>query len=171
VKQVLLVKRGTDMASASTIYTAPEEAAKNRYDSCFLLKRYFKEPGSTEIISKWKEATGIVTSSVAYAETMASLYRKKREINMNRTIFGAILSALRRDWTSFIRVEVSDDLNEWIDRIIVNYPLRGFDAIHLASALIIHERVREHFLFACFDKNLIQAGQMEGLKTLPTNLG
>jgi len=135
-----------------------------------LLKRYFKEAGSVEIVSKWKEAAAIITSSVAYAETLASLYRKKREISMNRTIFESILRSFRRDWASFIRVEVTDDLNESIDKIVANHPLRGSDAIHLASALIIHERIPEQFLFACFDKTLSQAAQMEGLKTLPTDL-
>ncbi len=69
------------------------------------------------------------------------------------------------------RPEVTDDLNEPIDRIVANYPLRGFDAIHLASALMIHERIPEHFVFACFDRMLIQAAQTEGLKTLATDQG
>lgn len=140
-------------------------------DTSALLRRYFKELGSTEIISKWKEAMGIATSSVAYAETMASFHRKKREINMNGKVFGTILNSFQKDWTSFIRLEVTDDLTESIDRIVANYPLRGFDAIHLASALMIHERIPEHFVFACFDRMLIQAAQTEGLKTLPTDLG
>ncbi len=139
-------------------------------DTSALLKRYFKEPGSVEVVSHWKEATAIITSSVAYAETLASLYRKKREISMNRKIFESILRSFRRDWASFIRVEVTDDLNESIDKIVANHPLRGFDAIHLASALIIHERTPEQFLFACFDKTVNQAAQIEGLKTLPTDL-
>jgi len=33
------------------------------------------------IISRWKEATGIVTSSVAYAEALASIYRKKKKLS------------------------------------------------------------------------------------------
>ncbi len=139
-------------------------------DTSALLKKYYKEPGSTEVISRWKEATGIVTSSVAYAETMASFYRKKREVNIRGKLLGKILNSFQRDWTSFIRVEVTDDLNESIDKIVARYPLRGFDSIHLASALIIHQRVPEQFLFACFDRNLIQAAQVEGLETLPTNL-
>ncbi len=139
-------------------------------DTSALQKKYFKELGSTEVISKWKEATGIVTSSVTYAETMASFYRKKREAHINGKIFGTILTTFQRDWSSFIRVEVTDDLNELIDKIVVDYPLRGFDAIHLASALMIKKKVPEHFLFACFDKRLIQGAQMEGLETLPENL-
>ncbi len=139
-------------------------------DTSALLKKYFKEPGSTEVISRWKEAKGIVTSSVAYAETMASFYRKKREVNIRGKVFGKILNSFQRDWTSFIRVEVTDDLNESIDKIVARYSLRGFDSIHLASALIVQERVPEQFLFACFDKNLIQAAQLEGLQTLPADL-
>jgi predicted nucleic acid-binding protein len=111
-------------------------------DTSALLKKYFKEPGSIEVISRWKEAKGIVTSSVAYAETMASFYRKKREVNIRGKVFGKILNSFQRDWTSFIRVEVTDDLNESIDEIVGRYSLRGFDSIHLASALIVQEKVR-----------------------------
>ena len=67
-------------------------------DTSALLKKYFKEPGSTEVISRWKEATGIVTSSVAYAETMASFYRKKREINIRGKVLGKILNSFQRVW-------------------------------------------------------------------------
>ena len=139
-------------------------------DTSALLKKYFKEPGSAEVIGRWKEAKGIVTSSVAYAETLASLCRKKREVTINAKMFGTILGSFRRDWRSFIRVEVSDDLNETIDKIIDDYPLRGFDAIHLASALIINETVSEDFLFVCYDKELILAAQKAGLQTLPERL-
>ena len=66
-----------------------------------------------------------------------------------------------------MRVEVSDDSNETIDKIIDDYPLRGFDAIHLASALIIDETMPESLLFACHDKKLILAAQKAGLQTLP----
>ncbi|UCG14081.1 MAG: type II toxin-antitoxin system VapC family toxin [Deltaproteobacteria bacterium] len=139
-------------------------------DTSALLKKYFKEPGSAEVIGRWKEAKAIVTSSVAYAETLASFHRKKREVTINAKTFGNILKSFRRDWSSFIRVEVSDDLNETIDKIVDDYRLRGFDAIHLASALIIDETVSENFLFACYDKRLILAAQKTGLQTLPERL-
>jgi hypothetical protein len=64
-------------------------------------------------------------------------------------------------------VEVTDDLNQLIDKTVSRYPLRGFDAIHLASALIVHETIPEEFLFACYDKRLLQAAKMAGLQTSP----
>ncbi len=66
-----------------------------------LIKRYFKEVGSTEVISKWKEGMAIVTSSVTYAETMASVYRKKREIGIHDNIFRKIINSFQKDWNSF----------------------------------------------------------------------
>jgi predicted nucleic acid-binding protein len=139
-------------------------------DTSALLKKYIQEPGSSEVIAGWKEATGIVTSSVAYAESLASFYRKKREVTIHDKKFETILGSFQRDWRSFIRVEVSDDLNETIDKIVGDFPLRGFDAIHLASALIIQEDVSEDFLFACYDKVLFLAAQKAGLQTLPEML-
>ena len=55
---------------------------------------------------------------------------------------------------------------ETIDRVVERYPLRGFDAIHLASAMVIHERLPEDFVFACFDDSLVSAARSEQLETL-----
>jgi predicted nucleic acid-binding protein len=136
-------------------------------DTSALLKKYFRETGSDEVIARWKDATGIVTSSVAYAEALASIHRKKRDLKFNNDIFKKIIHLFRRDWNSLIRVDVTDELNDWIDKMVSHYPLRGFDAIHLASALIVHDRLPEKFLFACYDNKLLQAAQSAGLQTLP----
>ena len=136
-------------------------------DTSALVKKYFKEAGSEELIDSWKAATEIVISSVAYAEAMAVFHRKRRETHISPRISATILNSFQRDWESFIRIEVTDDLNESINRITAAYPLRGFDAIHLASALLIYESIPEDFWFACFDRILLQAAQGEGLETLP----
>jgi predicted nucleic acid-binding protein len=136
-------------------------------DTSALLKRYFRETGSKEIIDSWKAANEIVSSSVAYAETMASFHRKRRETRISTKTFASVLDSFQRDWESFIRIEVTDDLNESINGITATYPLRGFDAIHLASALLVYERIPEDFHFACFDRILLQAAREEGLETLP----
>jgi uncharacterized protein len=136
-------------------------------DTSALVKRYFLEPFSDDVIFRWKSATQIVTSFVAYAETMASLYRKKREACLGDTLIRKTVEAFHRDWGSFIRVEINDALNGYIDRVVERYPLRGFDAIHLASAIVIHERFPEDFIFSCFDDNLGRAAKSEGLETFP----
>jgi len=98
---------------------------------------------------------------------MASMYRKKRETDLADTLIRKIADIFHQDWESFIRVEVNDRLNGYIDRVVERYPLRGFDIIHLASAIVIHERLPEDFVFACFDDKLSSAAQSEGLEIFP----
>ena len=135
-------------------------------DTSALLKKYFKESGSIDIITLWKKADEIVTSSVAYAEAMAAMHRKKREADIQSQKFRNLLKSFQLDWVSFIRVDVTDDLNEIIDGLVSEYPLRGFDAIHLASAIVVKEKIPEDFVFACFDKQLNHAAANENLTIL-----
>ncbi|MFO7760048.1 MAG: type II toxin-antitoxin system VapC family toxin [Desulfobia sp.] len=135
------------------------------FDTSALVKRYIMEPYSDEVISRWKSATQIVTSFVAYAEMMASLYRKKREGNIADTLIREIADSFHQDWQSFIRIEVNDQLNGHIKRLVEKYPLRGFDAIHLAAASLIYENFSENFEFICFDNKLAEAARSEGIKT------
>jgi predicted nucleic acid-binding protein len=136
-------------------------------DTSAILKKYFKEPGSNEVIAKWKEAGGIFTSSVAYAEVMAAFHRKNREVDIGRTRFRNILNSFQEDWSGFFHVEITDDLNRLIGRLVKVHPLRGFDAIHLASALVISEKVGKDLWFVCFDDRLLKAAKKEGLNTFP----
>jgi uncharacterized protein len=136
-------------------------------DTSALVKRYFREPFSDEVVLRWKAATEIVISSVAYAEALASFYRKKREAGLKEAVTRKVIEAFRLDWKSFIRIEVNDGLNEYLDRALKRYPLRGFDAIHLASAVLVREGLRENILFACFDQVLARAASKEGFETFP----
>ncbi len=137
-------------------------------DTSALLKKYFKENGSKDVISLWKDSNAIITSAVTYAETLASIYRKRRESrDIDAHIFRTVLESFQKDWKSFIRVDVNERLHEIVNKLVAGHPLRGFDAIHLASALLLHEKIEDNFIFACYDKRLIKAAIEEGLETRP----
>jgi predicted nucleic acid-binding protein len=138
-------------------------------DTSALVKKYFEEKNSPEVIAVWKSALGICTSAVAYAELLAAVYRKASETRVDKPLFESVVSTFQTDWSSFIIVEVDNRLNETIHKVIANHGLRGFDAIHLASALAIGSVVADHFLFACYDERLAQAARAEGLETLPSS--
>ena len=136
-------------------------------DTSALVKKYFKEKNTAEVISAWKSSLGIATSVVAYAELLAAVYRKARETHVKKSIIANVVRLFHADWSSFIIVEVDNRLNETIRRVIDNHGLRGFDAIHLASAVTIGSAVADKFLFACYDERLRHAAQAENLETLP----
>jgi predicted nucleic acid-binding protein len=136
-------------------------------DTSALVKRYFDEKHSSEVISAWKSSLGIATSAVAYAELLAAVYRKASQVRVNRAQVENVVALFLEDWSSFIIVEVDNRLNETIHKVIASHALRGFDAIHLASALVIGSAVSDEFLFACYNDRLNHAARAEGLQTLP----
>ena len=64
-------------------------------------------------------------------------------------------------------MEVAEEFNDPINRFVGIHPLRRFDAIHLASAVLLRERLPEDFLFACFDQRTAKAAHSEGLRIFP----
>ncbi len=50
-------------------------------------------------------------------------------------------------------------------QLTMTYPLRGFDAVHLAAAVTMRERLSD-LSFTSFDGNLNQAAEAEGLRVL-----
>jgi hypothetical protein len=50
--------------------------------------------------------------------------------------------------------------------LIQRHPLKGFDAIHLASALSLKSALGEEMTFAAADERLLQAAEGAGLRPL-----
>ncbi len=136
-------------------------------DTSALVKKYVKELGSEEVIAHWIKAEGIVTSVVAYAEAVATLYRKKREGPLADIFFEKMHNSFQNDWKSLMKVNINKNLNEIIGSVLAKYDLRGFDAIHLASAKKIQAHIPKNFVFACYDLRLLEAAKLEGFSTLP----
>jgi len=133
-------------------------------DTSALIKRYVEEEGSGRVNELWDAAEGIATSVVAFAEAVAALNRKKREGILTPREYARTVASWKRDYESFILVPVDGSLNERIELLARSYPLRGFDAIHLASALLIRSGGKVATSVACFDRALNEAAASEGLE-------
>ena len=80
------------------------------------------------------------------------------------------MSEFRQHWPSYVRVRITELLIRDADHLAIQYNLRGYDAVHLASALIWNDRTSEQILFATFDDNLWLAAEAEGLDVFPSAL-
>lgn len=132
-------------------------------DTSALIKRYVEEEGTDSIDSLWASSLAIATSVVAFAETLSTFNRKLREGVLSEREYAATLKAFKNDFESFILASVTPLLNAEIERLVRLYPLRGFDAIHLSSALMIKNSSSIPVHFACFDKPLNEFSIKEGL--------
>lgn len=127
------------------------------------MKLYVREAGTDETISRVDASSMAATSRVAYPETRAALARRQREAGMTRPALARAVAALDRDLGRFVVIELSAKLAKRAGDLAQRRALRGFDAIHLASALEIEELTGTVPTFCCFDDRLREAAVAEGL--------
>lgn len=135
-------------------------------DTSALVKRFVNEKGSKLVQSLVQGTNAVATAKIAYAEIYAGLTRKLRERNLSRASYGLACRQFEGDWHAYVRVELIDDILLLARDLIERYPLRGYDAVHLASALQLKSALEEEVRFAAADKNLLKAAQAEELEVV-----
>jgi predicted nucleic acid-binding protein len=110
------------------------------------------------VLGAVKEAGRVATSTVAYAEARAALARKEKEGEFINEQHRRAVGALDVEWRGFVRLIVSNLVAYRAGRMAERYSLRGFDAVHLASAA----RLREEFVdlhFLAFEARFVAAAR------------
>lgn len=106
------------------------------------------------------EASRVATSTVAYAEARAAFARRTREGELSDGEHRRVVEALDKGWEGYDRLTVSDVVARRAGDVAERHALRGFDAIHLASAARLKERFDDlHFL--AFDVRLVDAARRD----------
>jgi predicted nucleic acid-binding protein len=108
----------------------------------------------------------VATANIAYAEMYAGMTRKYREGLISQKQYEVICKVIEDEWRAFIVVELDHDILERARDVIKRYPLRGFDAIHLASALTLKSETNQELLFLASDQRLLKAASAEQLSIL-----
>lgn len=140
-------------------------------DSSVIVKRYYEEPGSLRIREQWTSADRIFTSRVAYAEVHAALARKRREGGLPKQLFRTIVSAFEADWPAYDQILVDDATLAEVRRLVVKYPLRAYDAIHLAAAIWLRQHLGDPMEFWVSDDRLEAAARRERLTVVNPEIG
>jgi len=63
-------------------------------------------------------------------------------------------------------VEVHNEVLHLSKDLIKKYPLRGFDALHLASAKSLRQQLKTSITFGGADQRLLESAKAEGFKLL-----
>lgn len=139
-------------------------------DASALVKCYVSERFSNLVREAVTETKIVGTTILSRAEVSAALGKAVRVGSLKHKDAQASLQAFRNDWQSFVRVQASEIVAFRADALAWARALRGYDAIHLASALIWQESIGERINFATFDGNLWKAAKEEELPVFPENL-
>jgi uncharacterized protein len=147
-------------------------------DTSALVKRYLVEVGSAWVGTLTDPSSGhtIITAEIAQVEAAAAIAARQRApggITLRERDDAVDLLAVHCT-TEYRLVGTSPIILDRAIQLTQNHRLRGYDAVHLATALIVNEQYLAAGLagltFVAADNDLIAAAQLEGLATDDPNM-
>ncbi len=139
-------------------------------DASALVKRYIAEDGTPEVNELIDRADSVVTNLISRAEVAAAIMRASRIEIINREDALQAIQKFRSEWESVQRLPVTEATVARADSLVSNYDLRGYDAVHIAAALIWQEAIIETITMATYDHILWNVARKEGLDIWPNQL-
>jgi uncharacterized protein len=136
-------------------------------DTSALVKLYIAEEHSPVVLGWLQECEITGTSILARTEFAAALARLQRTGAFSAEETSKARAALAADWQDLVRLPVDETTVLKAEEVAVEHALRGYDAVHLAAALLWQDALRQPVTLATFDRNLAEAALSSGLIVLP----
>jgi predicted nucleic acid-binding protein len=128
------------------------------FDTSAFLKLVIAEPGSVMAIRAWTDADQVATCRLLYPEARAGLAQARRMGRLPARSVGASRRTLEALWADVEVVEITLQVAQAAGDAAEQHGLRGYDAVHLASAL--HASADA---LVCADTDLLRAAHACGL--------
>jgi predicted nucleic acid-binding protein len=146
-------------------------------DTSALIKRYVQESGTAWIQTQITPPTDhvLLTARITMVEVYSALARRKREGSVPAADCAVAAQAFAvHSVTEYDFVELDLNLISLARNLLERHPLRAYDAIQLASALIVHQTLQAASLpplrFLSADDSLNATATAEGLMVDNPNL-
>ena len=134
-------------------------------DSSLILKRYFREPGTDQIIKLFGTSIQWCTASLSYAEVFCTFKRLHKTSVVSAETFKVMAAAFRADWTNAHKLEFTREAQSLIPEILQRVYLKGADAVQLSTALALKNQGIS-VVFGTSDQPLLMAAKLMRLETL-----
>lgn len=142
-------------------------------DSSALVKRYVNEPGSLWIqnITSFDVNNTLFAASITRVEVLSAFARLNREVRVDQKALQNVMHLFLMDWNSqYHIVELDQQVLEVACQFVQKFPIRAYDSVQLASAIVLHsffkETTLENFTFITADNRLLETARVAGLKVI-----
>lgn len=137
-------------------------------DTSAIIVMIVDERDPEELLAAIASAVHIYAAVVALPEASCALERRRRGRALKAAAFKRATSELRAAWPHVHRIVVDERLAEAAAVAGTKYGLRGYDAVHLAAALLANNHAP--IAMATWDGELHRAAQAAGLRVVPAAL-
>ena len=118
------------------------------------MKLFIQEQHSDVMRKASQSSTLIIISQVTWVEMCAALALKRRTRQIDAPQADRALRELRIEWVRYNELAVDQSLVRAAGELALNFGLRAYDSVQLASAQRVHSQTGNTLAFACFDKQL-----------------
>jgi predicted nucleic acid-binding protein len=139
-------------------------------DTSALVKRYVDEVGSNWLRAMLTAdpAPAVIVVHLTIVEMTSALMRRMREGLLDLEEYTQLQNAFRADCLhEYEMVTAVAEIIDVANRLLELYPLRAYDAVHLAAAVVVNRQLRASrlapLIFVCADNQLNEAALAEGL--------
>jgi predicted nucleic acid-binding protein len=139
-------------------------------DSSAIVKQYVTEVGSPEVQDAVAQSEVNGTSVTSHAEVTAAFQKAVRVGALREEDARAIRRNFDRRWPDLVRTRVTERLIRHASILAWTYGLRGYDAVHLASAAAWQQALGRAVTVASFDRALWMAARKIALAPFPPDL-
>jgi predicted nucleic acid-binding protein len=154
----------------------PPPSPRSYYlDTSALVKLYVREPGSRRMVAwvgdrrmSFLPDVQIYVSRLVFPETMSAITRRRNDRRAPRAV-GGLWSAVASDFLDsappYAIIDPTETIVGHAAFLMATHGLRGYDAVHLATALAVKARLSDPLIFVSADGTLNEAATAERLVT------
>ena len=132
------------------------------FDTSALVPLLVDEPTTGEARRLWHDSDRVASARIAVVETAAALAQAARGGRLSQAQHSEVRRAASYLFDRTDLVEIDAPLVHSAARLAEQHALRGYDAVHLAAAMTMHDR---HLVFVAGDQALLRAARSAGLAT------
>lgn len=136
------------------------------FDASALVKLLIAEDGSNTAAAVWDTSDVVASSRLAYVEVRAALAAAHRARRLEHDGFAEAKHSWEEYWADVRVVEPTAELLTASGDVAERHALRGYDAVHLASALVLDEAP----VVVVWDDRLREGALAAGLGLAPAEL-
>jgi predicted nucleic acid-binding protein len=139
-------------------------------DTSAHIKQYVKESGSELVAQMIGEAELVGCALIGQAEMIATMAKLVRMQLLTRRFALIKIEEIQSDWRRVVHLQITEATIARAGDLAWQHGLRGYDAVHLATALTWRQGLHLPITLATFDRQLWEAAKTEGLLLKPDDL-